>query len=176
MLDGLSDDVADGGPTPEDAASSEIEGTPDIVCVAGRNELDEAAASLLVHLLRSEHSVRIRQALPAEALASDNPREPPFERGTLICLSLISTTSPARARYLVRRLRRRAPGARVLVGFWGLAPSDLPPTVAGNAGPDTIFAISLRDAVASLKSQPISSRCESRDLTAPHGTMAAECG
>jgi predicted PurR-regulated permease PerM len=152
MLDGLSDDVADGVPTPEDAASSEIEGTPDVVCVAGRNELDEAAASLLVHLLRSEHSVRVGEALPPEALASDNPGERPFERATLVCLSLISTTSPARARHLVRRLRRRAPGARVLVGFWGLAPSDLPPTVAGNAGPDTIFATSLRDAVASLKS------------------------
>jgi hypothetical protein len=151
MLDDLSDDVADGGATPEDAASSEIEGTPEIVCVAGRNELDEAAAALLVHLLRSEHSVRIGEALPAEALASDNPGERPFERA-MVCLSLISTTSPARARYLVRRLRRRAPGARVLVGFWGLPPSDLPPTVAGNAGPDTIFATSLRDAVASLKS------------------------
>ena len=152
MLDGLSDDIADGVLTPEDAASSEIEGAPDIVCVAGRNELDEAAAALLVHLLRLEHSVRIGEALPAEALASDNPGERPFERAMLVCLSLISTTSPARAHYLVRRLRRRAPGARVLVGFWGLAPSDLPPTVAGNAGPDTIFATSLRDAVASLKS------------------------
>jgi predicted PurR-regulated permease PerM len=147
MLEGLSDDVADG----VDTASSEIEGSPDIVCVAGRNELDEAAAALLVHLLRSEHSGRIGEALPPEALASDNPGERPFERA-MVCLSLISTTSPARARYLVRRLRRRAPGARVLVGFWGLPPSHLPPTVAGNAGPDTIFATSLRDAVASLKS------------------------
>ncbi len=152
MLDDLSDDAADGGATPEDAASSEMEGTPEIVCVAGRNELDEAAASLLVYLLRSEHSVQIGEALPAEAFASDNPRAQPLERATLVCLSLVSTTSPARARHLVRRLRRRAPRARLLVGFWGLAPSDLPPTVAGNAGPDTIFVTSLRDAVASLKS------------------------
>jgi hypothetical protein len=79
----------------------------------------------LVHLLRSEHSVPIREALPADAFASDNPREQPFERATLVCLSLVSTTSPARARYLVRRLRRRAPGARILVGFWGLAPAVL---------------------------------------------------
>jgi len=152
MLEGLSDDVANGGPTPEDAASSEIGGTPEIVCVAGRNELDEAAASLLVHLLRSEHSVQIGEALPAEAFASDNPRERPLERATLVCLSLVSTTSPARARYLVRRLRRRAPGARLLVGFWGLAPADLPAADAAIAGPDTIVATSLRDVVTSLKS------------------------
>jgi predicted PurR-regulated permease PerM len=170
MLDGLADDVADGAPTPDDAARPAIEGTPDIVCVAGRNELDEAAAALLVHLLRSEHSVRIGEALPAEALAPDNPGERPFERPMLICLSLISTTSPARARYLVRRLRRRVPGARVLVGSWGLASADLTATVAAIAGPDTIVATSLRDAVTSLKSTP--SCFQSRDLDAPHGTMA----
>jgi hypothetical protein len=144
--------------------------------VAGRNELDEAAASLLVHQLRSEHSVRIGEALPAEALASDNPRERPFERATLVCLSLISTTSPARARYLVRRLRRRAPRARLLIGFWGLAPADLPAMVAAVAGPDTIVATSLRDAVTSLKSNPSPAASNLVNVTAPRGTMAAECG
>ena len=42
--------------------------------MAGRNELDEAAGSLLVHLLRSEQSVAIAEALPAEALTSDRYR------------------------------------------------------------------------------------------------------
>jgi len=152
MLEGLSDDGAGGGPTSEDAARPEIEGTPEIVCVAGRNELDEAAALLFVHLLRSEHSVQIGEPLPAEALASDSPRAQPLERATLVCLSLVSTASPARARHLVRRLRRRAPGARPLVGFWGLASADLPAAVAAIVGPDIIVANSFRDAVTSLKS------------------------
>jgi predicted PurR-regulated permease PerM len=150
MLEGLSDDVSDGVPAPEHTARPETEGAPEIICVAGRNELDETAASLLVHLLRAEHSVRVDEALPAEALASSYPREWLFGQATLVCLSLISTTSPARARYLVRRLRRRAPRARVVVGFWGLAHEELPVAVAAIAGPDIMVATSLRDAVTSL--------------------------
>jgi hypothetical protein len=150
MLEGLSEDVADEGL--QHAERREIWDIPGIVCVAGRNELDEAAAALLVHLLRSEHSVRVGDALHGEALASENPCEWVFEQASLVCLSLISTTSPARARYLVRRLRRRAPRAKVLIGFWSLAPSELPVTVAAIAGPDIIVATTLRDAATDLKS------------------------
>jgi hypothetical protein len=32
---------------------------------------------------------------------------------------LISSTATARARYLVRRIRRRARRARLVIGFWG---------------------------------------------------------
>jgi AI-2E family transporter len=150
ILESLSEDVADQGAAPAHAARLGIGGTPEIICVAGGNELDEAAALLLVHLLRSEQSIRTVVALPA--LASNNPRERLFEQATLVCLSLVSTTSPARARYLVRRLRRRAPQARVLIGFWGLGPGELPVNVEAIAGPDTIVATSLLDAVTNLKS------------------------
>jgi hypothetical protein len=151
MLEDLCDDaVADGGSTAEHAVRPVIEGVPGIVCVAGRNELDEAAASLLVHLLRSEHSVRMEEALPAEALASDRYRSL-LEHATVICLSLISTHSPARARYLVRRLRRRAPRAKVLVGLWRLDPDELAAAIATIARPDTVVATSLRDAVTNLQ-------------------------
>ena len=151
ILESLSEDVADQGAAPAHAARLGIGGTPEIICVAGRNELDEAAALLLVHLLRSEQSIRTVVALPALA-SNNNPRERLFEQATLVCLSLVSTTSPARARYLVRRLRRRAPQARVLIGFWGLGPGELPVNVEAIAGPDTIVATSLLDAVTNLKS------------------------
>ena len=53
MLEDLSGDApADASSITERAAPPIIEGASGIVCVAGRNELDEAAASLLVHLLR----------------------------------------------------------------------------------------------------------------------------
>jgi hypothetical protein len=151
ILESLSEDVADQGAAPAHAARLGIGGTPEIICVAGRNELDAAAALLLVHLLRSEQSIRTVVALPALA-SNNNPRERLFEQATLVCLSLVSTTSPARARYLVRRLRRRAPQARVLIGFWGLGPGELPVNVEAIAGPDTIVATSLLDAVTNLKS------------------------
>jgi predicted PurR-regulated permease PerM len=148
MLEDLSDDAA-ADATSQDATSPKIEGAPRIVCMAGRNELDEAAALLLVHLLRSEYSAAIADALPAEALTSDRDR-PSLEDATVICLSLVSTQSPARARYLVRRLYRRARRARVLVGLWQLDPGDAAAIAATIARPNTAVATSLREAVANL--------------------------
>ena len=70
----------------------------------------------------------------------------------VICLSLISTHSAVRARYLIRRLYRRAPRARVLVGFWRLDPGELAATVATIVRPNTAVVTSLREAVANLES------------------------
>jgi hypothetical protein len=58
----------------------------------------------------------------------------------VVCLALVSTNSAARARHIVRRLRRRAPRARIIVGFWGLS--------AGEALPEDALAITGADAVA----------------------------
>jgi predicted PurR-regulated permease PerM len=145
MLEDLSDDAAaEASSASEHSPPPAIERPPGIVCVAGRNELDEAAALLLVHLLCSKH-------FAAEALASD--RSQSLDHATVICLSLISTSSLARARYLVRRLRRRAPRAKVLVGLWRLDPDELAAAITTIARPDTVVvATSLREAVASLES------------------------
>jgi predicted PurR-regulated permease PerM len=150
MLEDLSDDA------PADTSSERPSGLPvigggsKIVCVAGRNELDEAAALLLVHLFRSKHPGTIVEALPAEALTSDRYGAA-LEDSAAICLSLISTRSPVRARYLVRRLNRRAPHAQVSVGFWRLDPGDLEDAVTTIARPNAAVVTSLRDAVTSLE-------------------------
>jgi predicted PurR-regulated permease PerM len=152
MLEDLSDDAsADAPSTTEEALQPRAAGASAIVCVAGRNELDEAAGSLLVHLLRSQQPVNIADALPAEALTSDRYRSQ-IDNATVICLSLISTHSPVRARYLVRRLSRRAPRARVLVGLWRSSPDELAATVATIGRPAAVIVTSLRDAVRDLQS------------------------
>ena len=149
MLDDLSvDEAADAAS--EDAARSVVERAPAIVCVAGRNELDEAAGSLLMHLLRSEPA-KVGEALPAAALTSDQYQSS-FKHARVICLSLISTHSAVRARYIVRRISRRAPRARLLVGFWNSDPEELAATVATIGRPDAIVVTSLRDAVMDLRS------------------------
>src|SRR6516225_5999670 len=150
----LLEDITDedtGDTTAEHSAPPVLREATGIVCVAGRNELDEAAASLLVHLLRAEHSLDIAEALPAEALISDRYRSA-LERASVICLSLISTNSPVRARFLVRRLYRRAPSAKIVVGFWRMDPGELTATVAAIAQPNTAAVTSLREAVISLQS------------------------
>ena len=152
MLENLSDE-ATADPASGHSTSPVIGGAPRILCIAGRNELDEAAALLLVHLLRLEHPCTIAEALPAEALKADRYHSS-LEEAMVICLSLISTQSAVRARYLMRRLQRRTPRARVLVGFWRLDPGDLEATVATIDRPNTIVVTSLREATASLVSDP----------------------
>jgi len=152
MLENLSDE-ATADPASGHSTSPVIGGARRILCIAGRNEFDEAAALLLVHLLRLEHPCTIAEALPAEALKSDRYHSS-LEEAMVICLSLISTQSAVRARYLMRRLQRRAPRARVLVGFWRLDPGDLEATVATIDRPSTIVVTSLSEATASLVSDP----------------------
>jgi hypothetical protein len=149
MLENLSDEAA-ADPTSGHSPSPVMGESPRIVCVAGRNELDEAAALLLVHLLRLERPGAIAEALPAEALKSDR-YQALLENAAVIYLSLISTHSAVRARYLVRRLYRRAPRAQVLVGFWSLDTGELPATVATIARANIGVATSLCEAVAKLE-------------------------
>ena len=65
--------------------------------------------------------------------------------------SSISTHSAARARYIIRRLYRAIPRARILVGFWQLDPDDLAATLATITRPNTTVATSLREALAKLE-------------------------
>jgi predicted PurR-regulated permease PerM len=156
MLEDLAD-AGVAGDQGDEPAPRRIE-EPAIVCVAGRNELDEAAALLLVHLLRADRHPGLAEALPAHALTADARSQPLFRQAGLVCLSLISTGSPARARYLERRLRRRAPRAKILVGFWGLAESELQAAATAMPRHDTIVVSSLREAMASIASELIPSR------------------
>jgi hypothetical protein len=73
----------------------------------------------------------------------------PFEEAELVFASLISTSAPARVRYLVRRIRRRAPDVKVLVGLWGLSPEGLAAAKAALGGSVDIVT-SLRVAVAEV--------------------------
>jgi hypothetical protein len=51
-----------------------------------------------------------------EAVATFNLDRLPLRGVSVVCLSLLSTGSAARARYLVRRIRRRARRVLVVVG------------------------------------------------------------
>ena len=120
-----------------------------IVCLAGRNELDLAAAWLLQHLLRQRgHAV---QVFSPDALTTFNLDRLPLRNAPVVCLSLLSVRSSARVQYLIRRVRRRARHARLLVGFWGhersaLADSDAVVTTIADA-----IATSLAEAVVEIE-------------------------
>jgi predicted PurR-regulated permease PerM len=96
MAENLLDDDDTTSP-PEHAAGPKAEDLSSIICVAGRNELDEAAAVLLMNLLRLERQIDIGASLSADALSADTAYLPLFKNASVVCLSLISTSSPARA-------------------------------------------------------------------------------
>jgi predicted PurR-regulated permease PerM len=157
ILDNLSEDEAaepeppDGEPAPE---------APAIACLAGRNELDLAVASLLQHLLRARgHRTLV---LAPDAMASFPPDGRPWRvvpgvarlplKGVqVVCLSLLSTNSAARARYLVRRVRRRARETRLLVGLWGHGAGDYSPSeITAASGADQVVT-TLAAAIAEIE-------------------------
>ncbi len=149
MIENLSEDE-DATAAPEHAARPRPKGFSGTVCVAGRNELDEAAALLLVNVLRLERQLDIGAPLSADALSADTAYLSLFKDASLVCLSLISTSSPARARFLIRRIRRRAPRARILVGFWGPPTREVTAEETARATSADAVAFSLRDAVATI--------------------------
>ena len=53
-----------------------------------------------------------------DELSSFAVDELPLRGVSIICLSLLSPNSAAQLRYLVRRLRRRARHARIVIGYW----------------------------------------------------------
>ena len=149
MLDNLLEESL-----PEAASTAERQGIGSedgsVVCIAGRNELDETAALLLAHLLHLRGCGA--QVFSADALA-DSRALFVLKEAAVVCLSLLSTSAPARARHLVRRVRRRAPRARLILGFWALQPEQL--SIADTAA-DTV-STSLGDAVTDIEASAFAS-------------------
>ncbi|HEY4971236.1 MAG TPA: AI-2E family transporter [Steroidobacteraceae bacterium] len=93
-----------------------------VLCIGGRGSLDEAAAALLTQLLERKKVravvVRSDEASPGRIFQLD------AARARIICLSYLEAGALTNARYLVRRLRRKAPHAAIILGLWNLADTD----------------------------------------------------
>lgn len=88
-----------------------------VTCIAGRGVLDDAVTAIMAQLLskrnfgvrRVEHAAVSREAI--ERLDMSSAR--------IFCVSYLEIGgTPAHLRYLVRRLRRKVPAARIIVGMW----------------------------------------------------------
>jgi hypothetical protein len=90
-----------------------------VLCVAGRGNLDEAAALLLVHLLE-KHGIGAR-AVGANEVSPANIQHLDPAGIRFVCLSYLQAGNGTNAHYLMRRVRRRIPAAHTITGFWGLA-------------------------------------------------------
>ncbi|MFC0408426.1 AI-2E family transporter [Roseomonas elaeocarpi] len=102
---------------PPEQRSETWRGTAPVLCLAGRGPLDDAASAMLAQLL-DKHGLGARTA-PHEAASRANLPSLDLGGVAMICVSYLELTgNPAHLRYLVRRLRQRAPKTPILVGLW----------------------------------------------------------
>jgi predicted PurR-regulated permease PerM len=145
-LGGLGRDPA---PPPATQTPPELApGDPDgprkpILCIAGRNAIDQAAAALLAQILE-KHGLPAKVE-PPELLTVGGILHLPGSGAQIICLSYVGADIGApRVRYAIRRLRRRLPEAKIIAGFWradadaardlcGQTRADLCPTLLADA-------------------------------------------
>ena len=136
VIDNLSDHqdaapgrTADGGTVADSAARilSPDELAPawreaPAMCVAGRGSLDEAAAAMLAQLL-GKHGIGAR-VVPSQAVSAANIVRFDAVDAPIVCLSYLEPGGLTSARYLARRLRRKLPRAKILLGLWTLSEGD----------------------------------------------------
>jgi hypothetical protein len=88
-----------------------------VTCVAGRGVLDDAVTAMLEQLL-AKRGFGVRRFTHA-AVGRDALERIDYTATRLICLSYLEIGgTPSHLRYLVRRLHREAPHARIMVGLW----------------------------------------------------------
>ncbi len=144
----FEDSLVEPDPAPEQGAPAPPPGEF-VACIAGRNELDEAAAMLLASLLRSRG--RAAYVFAADSPAALGGQRVALRDAAAVCLSLISTGSAARARHIVRRLRRRAARAYIVLGFWGRGAGEIAPDEAKATSAADAVAITLAEALADIE-------------------------
>jgi hypothetical protein len=119
---GAADDATDGNNSRDLPVLAKGELAPEwkaeapILCAAGRSGLDEAAATMLAQLL-VKHGLGARVEGP-QALSTAGIVRLDTVGIALVCVSYLDASSPAHMRYAIRRLRRKLPHAKMLLGCW----------------------------------------------------------
>jgi predicted PurR-regulated permease PerM len=109
--------VAAGAQVPAGAGAGPPPKTRVLGC-PGHDEADALALEMLRQLLdpaRWEMEVMSAEVLSAELVSLAGEKEP-----ALVCIGALPPGGLAHTRYLCKRLRARLPGARIVVGRWGL--------------------------------------------------------
>jgi len=131
---------------PRDALPEAWQGEAPVLCVAGRGPLDEASSAMLAQLLR-KHGLGAR-VTPYQAVSREGIRDLDLAGVAMVCISYLDITgNPAHLRYLLERMRRRAPGVPVLVGLWPVGERVLTDAALGREVGADAYVASLRDAV-----------------------------
>lgn len=138
--------IEDLQPTSGVAPSDTMAKTQTVACVAGHGPFDDAVTAMLTQLLGQQgvHAKRI----PNTAVSRDAMQTLDLTGIDVIAISYLEVTgSPAQLRYLVRRLRARAPNTRIVVGLWPQGEATLSDTGIQQALGADRYVSSLAEAV-----------------------------
>jgi hypothetical protein len=138
----LTDDIRGDLPVSAGPSVPERAAERPIICIAGRSKLDESAALMLAQL-HGRHGLRAKFERP-EALSTLGIITLEKEGAAIVFLSYLDSNNPAYMRYAIRRLRKRLPNAKILLGGWTAAgdTDDLKELVKADG-----IATTLKDAV-----------------------------
>ncbi|CAO4178389.1 AI-2E family transporter [Methylorubrum aminovorans] len=121
-------------------------GEAPVLCVAGRGPLDEASSAMLAQLVR-KHGLEAR-AVPYGDVSREQIRSLDLTGVAMVCISYLDITgSPAHLRYLLERLRKKAPPVKLLVGLWPEGEKVLTDASLGQQVGADVYVSSLRQAV-----------------------------
>jgi predicted PurR-regulated permease PerM/GAF domain-containing protein len=112
---------------------------PSLLCLAGRTELDRAAAEMMAQVFE-ERGIGAR-ALPPIAVSQGALGQLDLHGVQVVCLSYLHPQPQVYARYICRRLRRRVPRLKLVICCWNPA-SDKEQTedLARQMAADAVFA------------------------------------
>ena len=112
---------------------------PSVLCLAGRTELDRAAAEMMAQVL-GERGIGAR-VLPPIAVSQGALGQLDLHGVDVVCLSYLHPQPQVYARYICRRLRRRAPHIKLVVCCWNPAPGiGQTDELAKQMAADAVFA------------------------------------
>jgi GAF domain-containing protein len=112
---------------------------PQVLCIGGRGEHDRAAASMLAYLLH-ERGIAAR-VLPSSTITPDAIGKLDLSGVEVVVVSYLHPSPQPFARYVCRRLRRSAPGVKLLAACWSLVPEEASlEAMATNVGADAIVS------------------------------------
>jgi predicted PurR-regulated permease PerM len=121
-----------------------------VACLAGRGPFDDAVAAMLVQLLRQRGIVP--RLIPHDDAARHRIGGLDLTGVKVIALSYLELAgSPAHLRFLIRRLRQRAPNARIVVGLWPESEAALSDAEAQQATGADAYVGTLHGATAAIQ-------------------------
>jgi predicted PurR-regulated permease PerM len=100
-----------------------VKGEHSVLCAGTRGSLDDVAAAILAQLLK-------RRGIGAQLLTSNDMAPETLSRldlggVSIAVLTYMNEDSIPHAKYLIRRLRRRAPAIKIIIGLWSMVPDQL---------------------------------------------------